>query len=592
MSRPFTPGFWTGRTQAEPQAGISVGALPADRPRLSVIVIVYDMAREAPRTLQSLSPDFQINVNPSDYEVIVVDNGSPRPLGEAAVRGFGPHFRYIYVENASPSPCAAVNLGFEASRGEIVGVFIDGARIATPGLLERVLAAFQVHPDPVVATHGWHLGPNRQQFSIAHGYNKDVEDGLLEGIGWPRCGYRLFEISTFAGSSRNGLFFTPPESNAVFMPRERFRRVGGFDLAFASPGGGLANFDFFKRVVESGPCTLIIPFSEGTFHQLHGGISTNVSQEEHRKRVASWFEEYRVVKGKVWAASRVPALYIGPVRPEVVRQLGVSLDKVIEASKPGVPAKGGYVPRSDLSGLDFLGIGGQRCGTTWLFEMLRRHPSISLPEEKELHFWDKSTLPSRSTSLDGYLDRLRQMPGPVRGEITPAYSVLEPGVIENIHRMFPALRLLYLIRNPIERAWSQAKLDRSREFGKGGNGPGDDWYLRHFSSAESIARGDYERCLRNWLQFYPRDQMLVRVFDELQTDPAGLLSDCFRHLGVEPELPGVLDPEILRRPVFSTRGERPKQEYLRCLEEIYSDKIASLSAYLGQDFASKWLRAV
>ena len=52
------------------------------RPKLSVIVIIYDMAREAPRTLQSFAVPYQTGIAPEDYEVIVVDNGSPTPLGE------------------------------------------------------------------------------------------------------------------------------------------------------------------------------------------------------------------------------------------------------------------------------------------------------------------------------------------------------------------------------------------------------------------------------------------------------------------------------------------------------------------------------
>ncbi|MET0884236.1 MAG: glycosyltransferase family A protein, partial [Acidimicrobiales bacterium] len=53
-----------------------------ERP-LSVVVVTYDMERELPRTLRSLSADLQVGIEASDYEVIVVDNGSPRPVDPA-----------------------------------------------------------------------------------------------------------------------------------------------------------------------------------------------------------------------------------------------------------------------------------------------------------------------------------------------------------------------------------------------------------------------------------------------------------------------------------------------------------------------------
>ena len=103
-----------------------VAVAPQKAPELSVVVVVYNMRREAPRTLLSLSPGYQRRVEPSDYEVIVVENGSSEPLDRETVEGFGLGFRYVYVENASPSPAAAVNLGASRGVGQYVGILIDG----------------------------------------------------------------------------------------------------------------------------------------------------------------------------------------------------------------------------------------------------------------------------------------------------------------------------------------------------------------------------------------------------------------------------------------------------------------------------------
>jgi glycosyltransferase involved in cell wall biosynthesis len=285
------------------------------RPKLSLVVIVYDMAREAPRTLRSLALPYQTGVTADDYEVIVIDNGSPAPLGEPLVREFGPQFRYHYVRDAAKSPADAINRGVAMSRGKYVGIFIDGARIASPGLLAKALQAFQLYDDPIVATLGWHLGPELQQKSVLKGYDKATEDRLLDGIGWPRDGYRLFEISVLAASSFKGYTAAPSESNALFLKRRAYKEMGGFDPAFDLPGGGLLNLDFFIRCLER-DSPLVMLFGEGTFHQIHGGASTGAPAEADRFQ--QWAAQYQRIRGKPWRHPEKPMHYLGsPTHPSL-----------------------------------------------------------------------------------------------------------------------------------------------------------------------------------------------------------------------------------------------------------------------------------
>ena len=285
------------------------------RPKLSLVVIVYDMGREAPRTLCSLALPYQTGIAADDYEVIVMDNGSPTPLGESLVRGFGPQFRYHYVQDAAKSPAQAINQGVAMARGKVVGIFIDGARIASPGLLAKALQAFRLYDDPVVATLGWHLGPELQQKSVLKGYDKATEDRLLDGIGWPRDGYRLFEISVLAASSFKGYAAAPSESNALFLRKRTFRQMGGFDPAFGLPGGGLLNLDFFIRCLER-DSPLVMLFGEGTFHQIHGGASTGASSEADRFQ--QWAKQYQEIRGKAWKHPEKPMHYLGgPTHPSL-----------------------------------------------------------------------------------------------------------------------------------------------------------------------------------------------------------------------------------------------------------------------------------
>lgn len=299
-------------------------------PLLSIVVVVYDMAREAPRTLFSLSCQYQTGCREEEYEVIVVENGSPRPLGEELVRSFGVNFRYRYLESASSSPAAAVNVGRSMARGRYLGVMVDGARIASPGLVKHALMGMGIAPEPLVATLAWHLGPDLQFRSIKRGYDRQREDELLASIGWERNGYRLFQISTLAGSSRAGFFHPIAESNCFFLRTELFDRLGGYDERFVSRGGGLVNLDFYRRAAETEGVVTCHLLGEGTFHQIHGGVSTNVPERENVRRWHEFEAEYRSLRGEGFRPPRVAPLVFGHLPKEMLPHLDRSIARVRE----------------------------------------------------------------------------------------------------------------------------------------------------------------------------------------------------------------------------------------------------------------------
>ncbi len=299
------------------------GSDPRRPPLLSVIVIVYDMRREARRTLLSLSASYQHRIDPRDYEVLVVENGSPEPLDPEAVRSLGPNFRYFFVEDASPSPAAAVNFGASQARGEYLGVLIDGARIVTPGMLQLALDCLRGFPRAVVGTLGFHLGPDVQIRAHLHGYDRRVEDENLAGIDWPADGYRLFEIAALAASSREGWFVAPFESNCIFLARELFDEAGGCDEAFDLPGGGLVNLDLYSRLCRLPSSPLITLLGEASFHQIHGGAATGLSEDALVGQFERWAEQYARIRGEPPKAPEREPLLIGqapaPALPWIVR---------------------------------------------------------------------------------------------------------------------------------------------------------------------------------------------------------------------------------------------------------------------------------
>lgn len=285
------------------------------KPRLSVVVIFHNMRREAARTLYSLTTKYQKGISDSDYEVIAVDSSSTEPLDEAMVRSFGPQFSYLNVQWEHPSPCKAMNQGVAAASNHIVICAIDGARIFSPGILAKTLKAFRNFKNPFVYTLGMHLGEKLQNESILEGYNQTVEDELLKTVEWEKDGYKLFSISTPAGSCKAGYYAKRmSESNCFALSKENYKQIGGFDERFVTPGGGLINLDVFKRVTQNEKITPVMLMGEATFHQYHGGVATNVPIKEHPWK--KFAEEYRRIRGEEYVTVfRMPE-YFGELVPE------------------------------------------------------------------------------------------------------------------------------------------------------------------------------------------------------------------------------------------------------------------------------------
>ncbi len=221
------------------------------RTTLGIVVVAYDMARELPRTLRSLSPSYQLDSDVEDCEIIVVDNGSREPVDDALIAGFPGRLRTVRLEPAPSSPARAANRGLSLADADLVGLFIDGARLASPGLLRTVCLASRLAERPVITCPAFHLGTVPHMRAAEVGYDQAREDRLLRDSGWEADGYRLFAISTFSGSSARGIFGPLGESNALFMRRETWNELGGVDESFCLPGGGLANHDLYQRACRA-----------------------------------------------------------------------------------------------------------------------------------------------------------------------------------------------------------------------------------------------------------------------------------------------------------------------------------------------------
>lgn len=281
--------------------------------KLSVILISYDMAREIPRTLQGLARTYQAGAQDLDYEVLLIDNGSPEPLDPASWADTDVPVRLIRIDDAPHSPVQAINLAFSQARGEVICLMIDGAHLLTPGVFKMALSNFEAFADPVIAIRYFYTGMDEQTVSVDNGYTKEVEDQLLARIEWPSDGYRLYEIGTplRSGAKRLHWFNRMFESNCLFLKRSLFTELGGADERFDLPGGGFVNLDIFKRALEAPGVTPVQIIGEGSFHQLHGGTTTNSSGKARDAKLAQFRQQYLEIRGHDQLMATADFIYMG-----------------------------------------------------------------------------------------------------------------------------------------------------------------------------------------------------------------------------------------------------------------------------------------
>lgn len=278
------------------------------------------MTRELPRTLQTLDPRHQRGIPADDYEIVLVDNGSPEPIDPAVIDSFSGAIRLIRIEDAPPSPAHAANVGIRAADAPLVGLIVDGARMASPGLLAGAVEAASLAARPVVTASAWHLGEVPHMRAAEVGYDQAVEDGLLASVDWRSNGYALFTVATFAGSSWRGIFGPMGESSSLFLPAELWAELGGLDERFDLPGGGLVNHDLYRRACTAPGTRLLQLIGEGTFHQFHGGAATSrrFGHEEMQ-------DGYRALRGDRYRPPDVAPTYVGSVPTELYPHLDRSI---------------------------------------------------------------------------------------------------------------------------------------------------------------------------------------------------------------------------------------------------------------------------
>ena len=202
--------------------------------------------------------------------------------------------------------------------------------------------------------------------------------------------------------------------------------------------------------------------------------------------------------------------------------------------------------------IDFAIIGAGKSGTTSLFRYLSAHPDIYMPEVKELSFFAVPSLYEKTVEWYHREFYANVESSLLWGEASPAYMSYQ----ETPHRLVeynPDLKLIALLRNPVDRAFSHHQhLVRAGRERRGfsecirmlverGRVPDSEIECSDGWHCEYVMDGEYGRLLENYLNFFPASQMRVYFFEDLVSDPHSLTEDLYEWLGVQAvETPSVV----------------------------------------------------
>jgi len=202
-----------------------------------------------------------------------------------------------------------------------------------------------------------------------------------------------------------------------------------------------------------------------------------------------------------------------------------------------------------MKNLDFLVIGAQKAGTTSLFEYVRHHPGLHLPSEKEVSYFNLESRVARGWEwyLDWvFADAPRDRPwGTFSTFYMDAAVGREDTVPRRIREAAPDVKLIAIVRDPVERAISHHRMSvmkrlEGRSFEQAIDELLEDGALTEArlgpTEANSyITRGEYGRAIGNFLEVFPREQVLVIFAEDLDRDPAAVLREIFSFVGVDAE---------------------------------------------------------
>lgn len=237
-----------------------------------------------------------------------------------------------------------------------------------------------------------------------------------------------------------------------------------------------------------------------------------------------------------------------------------------------------YINHKYYSLPDFICIGAQKAGTTWLMENLNQHPNIVLPQmypHYDIHYFDINI----NKPFAWYCSHFKDKGLKRTGESTPAYATLPKEKLHLIRDLLPDLKIIYILRNPIERAWSHAKMTLIAKHQTSLLDIDESEFVKHFCSQRSKERCDYLGTIGKYNEVFDAEQIFLGFFDDITSNPVNLLSSVFKHIGLEQDIK--LDNNLLTNRVNKGVTMEIPEKYRLFLQNQYKGQIAKLAELLG-----------
>jgi hypothetical protein len=238
----------------------------------------------------------------------------------------------------------------------------------------------------------------------------------------------------------------------------------------------------------------------------------------------------------------------------------------------------------------FIIAGVQKGGTTALFDYLGEAPDLSLSRVKEVHFFDDEAQDWARPDYGAYHANFAPFDGRPRGEATPIY-LYWPESLERIAAYNPAMKLIVMLRDPVERAWSHWKM----EYARGVETRPFAWCIREgrqrlfdaepwgfHRETSYVERGFYGEQMARAYGLFPQDQVLVLRSDDLRREPGAALSQVRRFIGLEEAAaPMAREVHVGREMDYGSELNGAEVDYLR---SVYARDMARLGDLTGIRF--------
>jgi len=278
----------------------------------------------------------------------------------------------------------------------------------------------------------------------------------------------------------------------------------------------------------------------------------------------------------------------------------------------------------------FICIGAQKAGTTWIEAQLRQHPSIWMPPMKEVHYFDyvhrqdfrkwitvhvnkalkrellDAVKAANEAAVDWkrirYLSELATFPkkfsdgwykklfsfapkDAICGEITPEYCSIGEVGIQHMKRLAPDVKLIYVIRDPVKRAWSQLKMNMVRSGKVDKVSLLDEKKILQFLKNPNVMdRGDYARFVPEWDKHFIEGKNILYIpFREIETNPGKLMTELEAYL----ELPTYHDYKGLKEVVHKGSDSKMPVSIGEKLRGMMANQYEYIPKRFGSEFYSK-----